>query len=219
MLGNQTVVTDPGRLPGAENLAPSAFSAVVFDLFGTLVQIGERRSPYRLLMQWMRDAGRRPLPDDAARLMSQPVPLSGVGTLFGVTLPDDVLATAQQALADEISSIRLFPDTTTIIARLRDANVRVGLCSNLASPYGDAVKRLLPVLDAYTWSYDVGAVKPDPVIYQHILDQLGCPAKQVLFIGDTPAADVDGPRAFGMSARLIDRKAGQSLDSLLTDLL
>ena len=196
-----------------------AFPAVVFDLFGTLVQIGDRRSPYRLLMQWMRDAGRRPLPDDAARLMSWPVQLSGVGTLFGVALPDDLLATAQRALDYEINSLRLFPDTVTTVARLRAAGVRVGICSNLASPYGDAAKALLPVTDAYAWSYEARAVKPDPAIYQRVLDQLGCAAHDILFIGDTPSADVDGPRAFGMSARLIDRKAGQSLETLLADLL
>ncbi|SDR51290.1 haloacid dehalogenase superfamily, subfamily IA, variant 3 with third motif having DD or ED/haloacid dehalogenase superfamily, subfamily IA, variant 1 with third motif having Dx(3-4)D or Dx(3-4)E [Paraburkholderia fungorum] len=207
------------RLPDAEDNSRPAFSAVVFDVFGTLVQIGDRRSPYRMLMHWMRDAGRRPRPEDAARLMSQPVPLSAVGPLFGVALPDDLLATAQRALDDEVRSLRLFPDATTTIARLRDADVRVGLCSNLASPYGDAVKGMLPVLDGYAWSYEAGAVKPNPAIYQYILDQLGCPVQEVLFIGDTPAADVDGPRAFGMNARLIDRKAGQSLDALLTDLL
>ncbi|MFL9891041.1 MULTISPECIES: HAD family hydrolase [Paraburkholderia] len=212
-------MTNPERRIDAETKSRLAFYAVVFDLFGTLLQIGDRRSPYRLLMQWMRDAGRRPLPDDAARLMSRPAPLSDVGTLFGVELPDDLLATAQRALEDEVNSLRLFPDTVMSVALLRDAGVRVGICSNLASPYGDAAKALLPMMDAYAWSYEAGAVKPDPAIYQHVLDQLGCAAHDVLFIGDTPAADIDGPRAFGMSARLIDRKAGQSLNSVLSDLL
>lgn len=196
-----------------------AFSAVVFDLFGTLLQIGDRRAPYRLVMQWMRDSGRRPMPDDAARLMTRPVPLSSVGALFSVALPADLIDTAQRALDDEINSFRLFPDTVTTVTRLHDAGVRVGICSNLASPYGDAAKALLPVMDAYAWSYEAGAVKPAPAIYQYVLDQLGCAAHDILFIGDTPAADVEGPRAFGMSARLIDRKAGQSLNTLLADLM
>lgn len=79
-------------------------------------------------------------------------------------------------------------------------SVASSICSNLASAYGDAVKGMLPVLDGYAWSYEAGAVKPAPAIYQYVLDQLGCSAQEVLFIGDTPVDDVDGPRAFGMSA-------------------
>ena len=206
-------MTDPERRTADGAISRGITRAVVFDLFGTLMQIGDRRSPYRLLMQWMRDAGRRPLPDDAARLMSQPVPLSGVGALFDVDIPDDILIAAQLASDEELKSLRLFTDTVATVARLRDTGVRVGLCSNLALPYGDAAKALLPKLDGYTWSYEAGAVKPDPAIYRHVLDQLGCEPHEVLFIGDTPVADVDGPRAFGMSARLIDRKSGQSLDT------
>jgi methionine salvage enolase-phosphatase E1 len=91
--------------------------------------------------------------------------------------------------------------------------------SNTPHNDGTFAEDLRPVMDAYAWSYEAGAVKPDPAIYQHILGQLGCTAHEVLFIGDTPAADVDGPRAFGMSARLINRRAGQSLETLLAELL
>ena len=61
----------------------------------------------------------------------------------------------------------------------------------------------------------MGAIKPNPPIYQHLIDQLGCTADEVLFIGDTPLADVQGPSNFGMSARLINRKGGQMLNDVL----
>ena len=76
---------------------------------------------------------------------------------------------------------------------------------------------MLPRLDAYAWSYEVGAIKPDPRIYQHLIDQLGCTAEEVLFIGDTPLADIQGPSNFGMSARLINRKDGQMLNEVLPE--
>lgn len=86
-------------------------------------------------------------------------------------------------------------------------------------PYGKAVSSLLPPLDAYAWSYEVGAIKPEPQIYQYLIDRLGCQTKDVLFIGDTPLADFNGPKAFGMSARLIDRKNGQNFADVLRDIL
>ena len=63
----------------------------------------------------------------------------------------------------------------------------------------------------------MGAIKPDPQIYQHLIDQLWCTADEVLFIGDTPLADVEGPSNFGMLARLINRKDGQTLNDVLPE--
>lgn len=78
---------------------------------------------------------------------------------------------------------------------------------------------MLPNLDAYALSYQVGAIKPNPRIYQSLLDQIGCAVHEVLFVGDTLLADVTGPSSFGMSARLIDRKNGQNLQDVLADLI
>ena len=89
------------------------------------------------------------------------------------------------------------------------------MCSNLAAEYGPAVLGLLPDLDAYVLSYEVGLAKPDPAIFQHVCDALGCAPGEVVFVGDSVRCDVDGPRAFGMQARHLDRRAGQSLLDVL----
>ena len=191
---------------------------VVFDAFGTVVQFGERLSPYRKLMTWMRENGRQPQPDDAARVMNRPLGLAGVASAFGVSPPLALLAQWELDLHTEINTIKMFPDTLPALMLLRSKGYRIGLCSNLAAPYGAPVKAMLPSLDAYAWSYEAGAIKPEPAIYQYLLGQLGCAAGDILFIGDTPSADRDGPLAFGMAARLIDRPAGQTLDDVLHDL-
>lgn len=86
-------------------------------------------------------------------------------------------------------------------------------------PYGKVVSSLLSNIDAYAWSYEVGAIKPESQIYQYLIDQLECRAKDVLFIGDIPLADYSDPNEFGMSARLIDRKNGQKLTGILADII
>lgn len=190
-------------------------AVVAFDVFGTLVHIGDKRAPYKKLLQWMKDQGRSPQPADAAVIMSQPLSFEDVAARFGMTLPDDLLAALYSDLAAELQSISLYPDTLSTLNQLSQTGVKIALCSNLAHPYGRAVFPMLPRLDAYAWSYEVGAIKPDPRIYQHLIDQLGCTAEEVLFIGDTPLADVQGPSNFGMSARLINRKDGQMLNEVL----
>ncbi|WP_340639396.1 hypothetical protein [Pseudomonas songnenensis] len=52
-------------------------------------------------------------------------------------------------------------------------DVRVGVCSNLAYPYREAVLRCYPDLDAYAFSCDLGVMKPDPAIYRWSCNQLG----------------------------------------------
>jgi len=57
--------------------------------------------------------------------------------------------------------------------------------------------------DAVILSYEVGLVKPDPAIFRLVCDRLGLQPAEILFVGDTPAADIEGPCAIGMSAMLI----------------
>lgn len=143
--------------------------------------------------------------------MSRALDLRGAAVELGVTPPSRLLDQWEKDLEDELASIRLFPDTLDIITRLQQSGYLVGQCSNLALPYGAAVRALLPMLNAYAMSYDAGAVKPQPHIYQFLLEQLGCIADEVLFVGDTVVADLEGPRAFGMQACLLNRSAGQAL--------
>ena len=194
-------------------------SVIVFDVFGTLVKIGERRSPYRKLIKWLKENGRQPKPDDAKFIMSQNLSFTELVKLLGINIPDQLLQELEHDLNDELQSIVLYEDTLSTLEELKELGFRLALCSNLAMPYGKVVSSLLPNIDTYAWSYEVGAIKPESQIYQYLIDQLECRAKDVLFIGDTPLADYSGPNEFGMSARLIDRKNGQKLADGLNDIL
>ena len=194
-------------------------SVIIFDVFGTLVKIGERRSPYRKLIKWLKENERQPKPDDAKFIMSQNLSFTELVKLLGINIPDQLLQELEHDLNDELQSIVLYEDTLSTLEELKELGFRLALCSNLAMPYGKVVSSLLPNIDTYAWSYEVGAIKPESQIYQYLIDQLECRAKDVLFIGDTPLADYSGPNEFGMSARLIDRKSGQKLTDVLSDIL
>ena len=194
-------------------------SVIIFDVFGTLVKIGERRSPYRKLIKWLKENERQPKPDDAKFIMSQNLSFTELVKLLGINIPDQLLQELEHDLNDELQSIVLYEDTLSTLEELKELGFRLALCSNLAMPYGKVVSSLLPNIDTYAWSYEVGAIKPESQIYQYLIDQLECRAKDVLFIGDTPLADYSGPNEFGMSARLIDRKNGQKLADVLADII
>lgn len=139
--------------------------------------------------------------------------------MLGINIPEQLLQELAHDLDEEIQSIILYEDTLSTLEELKKLGFRLALCSNLAMPYGKVVSSFLPSLDAYAWSYEVGAIKPESQIYQYLIDKLQCHAKDILFIGDTILADYSGPNEFGMSARLIDRKNGQKLADVLNDIL
>jgi HAD superfamily hydrolase (TIGR01549 family) len=187
-------------LPAADRL-----QAVIFDAFGTLVQIGAWRSPYRQLQRLMAQHGRPPRPDDVLAMLTTNVGLAGFAAAAGVQVLGEAFAKIELDLYTELSTIQLFDDALPAISALRQAGLKVGVCSNLATPYAIPVRLLLPDLDSYSWSFEVGAVKPDPRIYEHALSALGVEAGRTLFVGDTPEADVHGPQRVGMHAFLLDR--------------
>ena len=174
---------------------------------------------HRKLIKWLKENERQPKPDDAKFIMSQNLSFTELVKLLGINIPDQLLQELEHDLNDELQSIVLYEDTLSTLEELKELGFRLALCSNLAMPYGKVVSSLLPNIDTYAWSYEVGAIKPESQIYQYLIDQLECHAKDVLFIGDTLLADYSGPNEFGMSARLIDRKNGQKLADVLNDIL
>lgn len=171
---------------------------MVFDAFGTLLRIGTRKQPYPQLLRLAREAGRSPQGDDVRTLMTQSLGLAGAVERFQTPLAMSSLAALEQDLLEELSSIVLYPDALPAISMLREAGIKIAVCSNLAAPYAVPVKLLLPTLDAYCWSFEVGAIKPEPTIYQHVARQLACPPSSLAMIGDTLDADCLGPRRCGL---------------------
>jgi FMN phosphatase YigB (HAD superfamily) len=63
-------------------------------------------------------------------------------------------------------------------------------------------------------SYPLGVRKPAKLFYDVVLAAAGCPASEVLFVGDNFACDVAGPVAHGMRAALVrpdGLRAGEQL--------
>lgn len=147
-------------------------SAVVFDAFGTLLNLESKRHPFRHLLKEGIAAGRRPSPDDVREMMSNPWSLRDAADHLSISVLSSRLQALQDELNSEVESIRPFADGVEAVALLRAEGVRVGICSNLCEPYGAAVLQAFPDLDGYAFSYQIGAMKPDAVIYQSICNAL-----------------------------------------------
>ena len=88
------------------------------------------------------------------------------------------------------------------ISQLRSAGKRVAMLSNMPRDLGEALKtstNRLSNFDHVTLSYEVGAAKPDPSIYEHCLEGLNLPPERTLFLDDR-LANVHGAELLGMHA-------------------
>ncbi len=195
------------------------YKAVAFDVFGTLIEIKNSQSPYKKMMKWLKQQGRKPQPNDAAMIMSLDGNFETIASYFGYQLPAPLLAEMNNDLQNDLKHMHAFEDSIPTLIELKNLGYKLAICSNAATPYGERAQSILPPLDTYAWSFQVGANKPDPLIYQHFLTQMNCQPNEVFFIGDTQIADVDGPQKLGMSAKIIDRKNGESLLDVLQPLL
>lgn len=188
-------------------------NAIAFDAFGTLINYGAiRTDPYQRLVD-STSAGsirRRPF-------LTRNVPVDVFAHELGLS---HLIPVVRSELAAEIQGLEVFSEVGTVFRKLRAAGIPIAVCSNLAFEYGAVVRKLLPMLDACVLSYEVGAAKPEPEFYTQVCKALARrPEEEVLFIGDSRRCDFDGPKAFGMQARLVDRASGQTLIDVLEDVL
>lgn len=197
--------------------------AVIFDLFGTLLEIRNRQNPYRRLLRLGSQQGRAASSGDLRWIMTNTCGLQEAADFFGIKLSSIQLTELQSCLELELESITLFEDALPALALLQHHQIKIGVCSNLAGPYCSVARHLLPGLDGYALSAEVGWMKPDVAMYEHICTQLevapsqlpGSNAPEVLMIGDSRRCDADGPRVAGIEGYHLDRsEAGRFRDLL-----
>jgi len=118
-----------------------------------------------------------------------------VMSLFGADLPYAEFFSMYGDIFTEI------PATCALLRRLRE-RYPLYLLSDTNEIHFGYVKQTVEVLrlfDQFIVSYEVGAMKPGPRIYQEVLRRSGLPAEACVFIDDRPG-NVEGARRIGMRA-------------------
>jgi HAD superfamily hydrolase (TIGR01549 family) len=184
----------------------SAPNLVVFDLYGTLINFGIKNHPYRKILQWARQQGRAPHPDDARTIMTIPSNAADIFSKMGIDAPAHMLDQLDDEIEQEIESLTLYDDVLPVLSQLTANRIPMAICSNLAQPYGAVIQTLLPQFQFIRClSYEVGFIKPDREMYEFVVNRSGVAQSQAIFVGDTLLADYEGPKEFGFLARHLVR--------------
>jgi len=100
----------------------------------------------------------------------------------------------------------LYEDVFPVFDELRSYGLKLGLVSNGARDLDEFVAHHRLEVDAALGSRAHGWTKPHPTIFTAVLDQLGVQAAEAAMVGDSHEDDLEGARALGMRAFLIDRE-------------
>jgi putative hydrolase of the HAD superfamily len=100
----------------------------------------------------------------------------------------------------------LYDDVPPVLDELRRRGLKLGIVSNTGRDVHEFLAHHNLAIDAALSSRVHGRVKPHPTIFQAVLERLGVDAEQAAMVGDSPEDDLEGARALGMRAFLVDRE-------------
>ena len=79
-----------------------------------------------------------------------------------------------------------YPGARSLLSRLH-TTYRLACLSNSNELHTPLHRRSIePLMDEYYFSDELGLVKPDPEVFEHVIRDLGVPPKRIAFFDDTP---------------------------------
>ena len=131
--------------------------------------------------------------------------MGGVGDTYGAAVEmEDAWSHARH--------FELYDDALPTLDVLRAHGLKIGLLSNSARDLDEFVRHHGLAVDAVLTSRSHGKTKPHETIFRRMLELLEVSAGEAVMVGDTIEDDIEGARAVGMHALLLDREGRYAPD-------
>ena len=102
-------------------------------------------------------------------------------------------------------NFELYDDTLPVLREVRERGLKIGLVSNSARDVREFARHHALDIDAGISSFHHGKTKPHASIFRAVLELLEVEPHEAVMVGDSLSDDVEGARAIGMQAVLVDR--------------
>ena len=130
--------------------------------------------------------------------------------VFGFFQPGFDLGTERKlrteaGLPEGVSQENLYADARPALAEMKAMGLVVVLAGNQTRDVGETIRALELPVDALLTSEELGVEKPSPAFFARVVEQLGVPAAEVLYVGDRLDNDVGPAQRAGLLTALIRR--------------
>jgi putative hydrolase of the HAD superfamily len=204
------------------------FDAVVFDLYGTLVNEFRRDVFVANVREMAVDLGADPeafehawtataMERQTGRHATVADNLRAICSALGVAVVDEALVRAMKRRdAMYARYFRSRPGAEETLRPVKERGYPIALIS-MCAPDTPALWRAGPLarsIDVEVFSCEVGLRKPDPAIYLRATELLGIEPDRCLYVGDGAYGEITGAAAVGMTPVLIrdpDEEPGSAL--------
>jgi len=196
---------------------PMKYSAVIFDLFGTLIEKFPLREHESALKQ-MASVISAPS-DDFIRLWFETFDERGLGVFQTIeenvayicqrlelsAQDSKVKAAARINLDYAAQGMKPRPDAVKTLSHLKEHGYKTGLITNCGASIPGILEKmpLSALLDVSLFSALIGVQKPDPRIYHLAVEHLAVKPENCLYIGDGDCQELTGAAQAGMHPVLI----------------
>jgi len=193
------------------------YEAIIFDLFGTLVDSYSVQGYNRLLADMA--SALELSAEDFSNLWRNTTYERGIGTFktteesiryicnkLKVSVSDENIGKCKKIrLEDTRKGLTPKNGAVNIIKSLRGLGYKIGLITNCSAevPLFWKNTEFPHLFDVTIFSASVGMKKPDPKIYNLACEQLGVEPDQCLYIGDGDSNELSGASQLGMDAVMI----------------
>lgn len=122
-------------------------------------------------------------------------------------LAEAALPVLREAFRDR-SAWTVHPEVREVLGTLRLLGARLAIVSNWDSrlPHLLDILDLDDLFDGIAVSHLLGFEKPDARIFEAALAMIGAERDRTIHVGDRPEIDLEGARAAGLAAALVDRR-------------
>ena len=182
--------------------------AIIFDLYGTLIDIKKKENPYGYLLSCLKDdslTNRKKVIEDvitsdlnAIKFISK---VSTEGLLNNFSTREFIAK-----LDAELENTECFPDTIDVLRRL-SCKYKLYVLSNLATPYKYPYynSEIDNYIENVFFSCEEKDKKPNPTFFHSVVEYSGLHKDDFLMIGDNPISDIKGAKNYGIDGILKDK--------------
>jgi 2-haloalkanoic acid dehalogenase type II len=109
---------------------------------------------------------------------------------------------------NRFDKIKFYPEIKTTLFKLKKQGYKLALLSNTESIQQKNLEDKLELkkyFDFLGYSFEIGAIKPNPKMFEAVLKNLKIKAEEAIMVGDSLRSDIAGSQKLGMHNCLIER--------------